>query len=217
MYALRMINNGYADHAGSRSDFVVVGHPEYNAGKVRSDYGYKEEWDTRGIPSMPPRSLPGDKIRRMGTTKYLRLLAEPAQKPKYKERVLAKSRSDTQIGRSMSSTTSNDGGGFAGFLKEIDSCDKLPSVAPNRLTAGYANHIRHQPVMKHYNGIQEDLADLKTRLRLAPEATKADLLMGDSWRYYALHLKQAKKNDLALRTTKLKATKTMERAMRGPE
>lgn len=34
MYGLRLINNFYADFAGTRSDFVVVGHPEYNLGKA---------------------------------------------------------------------------------------------------------------------------------------------------------------------------------------
>eukprot|EP00931_Biecheleriopsis_adriatica_P078373 TRINITY_DN51838_c0_g1_i1.p1 TRINITY_DN51838_c0_g1~~TRINITY_DN51838_c0_g1_i1.p1 ORF type:complete len:237 (-),score=41.37 TRINITY_DN51838_c0_g1_i1:78-725(-) len=215
MYALRMINNGYSDHAGTRSDFVVVGHPEYNLGKVRSDYGYKEGWDTRGIPCLPPRSIPGDKIRRMGTARYIKALSEPEKKPKYKDRVLAKSRSDTQVG--MNTSHGSDGGGFEGFIQELESCDRLPSCAPNRLTAGYANHSRHQPVMKHYTAVQEDLNSLKTRLRMSPETVKAELQIDDSWRYYSQYLKQAKKNENQLRHTKFKAAKTVEKAMRGPD
>ncbi|CAJ1345095.1 unnamed protein product [Effrenium voratum] len=209
MYGLRLINNFYADYAGSRSDFVIVGHPEYNLGKVRSDYGYKEGWDTRGIPSLPARSIPGDRIQRAGTEKYLKSLARPEPKPKYKERVLAKSRSEPQVRKAEPKGDIDD------FFQELTSFDKLPPCSPNRLTAGWANDMRSQPVMKHYNAIQEELEGLRSRVLRAPGVVKAELQSDDAWRYYALHLEQAKKNDLQLRQTKQKANAWVQKAMRG--
>jgi len=220
MYSLRLINNGYADHAGSRSDFVVIGHPQYNLGKVGADMGYKEGWDTTGTPCLPKRSLPGDRMRRMGKGKYLESLRSTEHKPSYKERVLAKSQSDTKVGaiRSLYSTAFSPGdpqGSLDTFVDQLQASDRLPACIPHRTTSGYANHIRSQPVMKHYTSIQEDLVDLRMRLRLAPEATKAHLQADDAWRYYALHLKQANKNEGQLRRTKMNATATVKKAMSG--
>eukprot|EP00434_Breviolum_minutum_P004622 symbB.v1.2.004073.t1/scaffold200.1/size464218/3 len=213
MYGLRLINNFYADYAGTRSDFVVVGHPEYNLGKVQSDYGYKEGWDTSGIPSIPGRSIPGDRIQKMGTGKYLKALAKPEAKPKYKERVLAKSRSEPQVRR----IGDEPGGDIDTFFQELLSVDKLPPCTPNRLTAGWANDQRSQSVMKHYTSVQEELESLRRRVRRSPEAVKVELQVDDAWRYYALHLKQAKKNDMQLRQVKSKASKWLEKAMKGTD
>lgn len=210
MYGLRLINNFYADFAGTRSDFVVVGHPEYNLGKVRSDYGYKEGWDTTGIPSIPGRSLPGDRIHKMGTGKYLKALAKPEVKPKYKERVLAKSRSEPQVRRG-----DEPQGDINSFFEELLMVDKLPPCLPNRLTAGWANDMRSQAVMKHYSSVQEELESLRDRVQRSPEVVKAELETDDAWRYYALHFKQAQKNDAQLRRVKMKANKWVQQAMRG--
>mmetsp|Transcript_17588 Transcript_17588/g.41338 ORF Transcript_17588/g.41338 Transcript_17588/m.41338 type:complete len:216 (-) Transcript_17588:96-743(-) len=215
MYGLRLINNFYADFAGTRSDFVIVGHPEYNLGKAQSDYGYKEGWDNRPIPSKPGRSLPGDRIQRKGKAAYLEALAKPACKASYKERALAKSQSDTQVraragGRDAGSTIDT-------FLEELQAMEKLPPCSPNRLTSGWANDIRSQPVMKHYSAVQEDLEVLRRRLHRTPSAVKAELQQDDAWRYYDLYFQQAKKNGEQIRQTKLKANKMMEKAMRGTD
>mmetsp|Transcript_5769 Transcript_5769/g.10320 ORF Transcript_5769/g.10320 Transcript_5769/m.10320 type:complete len:216 (-) Transcript_5769:162-809(-) len=215
MYGLRRINNFYADYAGTRSDFVIVGHPEYNLGKVQSDYGYKEGWDNRGIPSLPARNMAGDRIQRMGKAAYLQALAKPSQKPKYKERALAKSHSDTQVGSRAGAGSS--AGDVDAFLEELQSLERLPPCAPNRLTSGWANDIRSQPVMKHYSSVQEDLEVLRRRLQRTPSMVKAELQQDDTWRYYALYLQQAKKNGEQIRQTKQKASKMMEKAMRGTD
>eukprot|EP00439_Symbiodinium_sp_Y106_P046033 s4092_g5.t2 len=254
MYGLRLINNFYADFAGTRSDFVIVGHPEYNLGKAQSDYGYKEGWDNRPIPSKPGRSLPGDRIQRKGKAAYLEALAKPACKASYKDRALAKSQSDTQVraragGRDAGSTidtfleelvsyhrclqcfdmlivefvrlSSIDGSWppyrSAPFLLELQAMEKLPPCSPNRLTSGWANDIRSQPVMKHYSAVQEDLEVLRRRLHRTPSAVKAELQQDDAWRYYDLYFQQAKKNGEQIRQTKLKANKMMEKAMRGTD
>ncbi|CAE7227625.1 unnamed protein product [Symbiodinium natans] len=216
MYGLRLINNFYADFAGSRSDFVIVGHPEYNLGKVQADYGYKEGWDNRPIPSLPGRSMPGDRIQRMGKAAYLQALAKPARKPSYKERALSKSQSDPQVGTRVKASK-DAGGTIDTFLEELQSFDKLPPCAPNRLTSGWANDIRSQPVMKHYSAVQEDLDVLRRRLQRTPGAVKAELQQDDAWRYYDLYFQQAKKNGEQIRQTKLKANKMMEKAMRGTD
>eukprot|EP00438_Fugacium_kawagutii_P031898 Skav201099 [mRNA] locus=scaffold3879:55809:67629:- [translate_table: standard] len=93
--------------------------------------------------------------------------------------------------------------------------DKLPPCLPNRLTAGWANDIRSQSVMKHYTSVQEELESLRGRVQRCPQAVKAELEADDAWRYYALHFKQAQKNDAQLRRVKLKANKWVQEAMRG--
>ncbi|CAE7373897.1 unnamed protein product [Symbiodinium sp. CCMP2456] len=215
MYGLRLINNFYADFAGTRSDFVIVGHPEYNLGKAQSDYGYKEGWDNRPIPSKPGRSLPGDRIQRKGKAAYLEALAKPPCKASYKERALAKSQSDTQVRARASGRDA--GGTIDTFLEELQAMEKLPPCSPNRLTSGWANDIRSQPVMKHYSAVQEDLEVLRRRLHRTPSAVKAELQQDDAWRYYDLYFQQAKKNGEQIRQTKLKANKMMEKAMRGTD
>eukprot|EP00913_Durusdinium_trenchii_P022275 g20928.t1 len=61
----------------------------------------------------------------------------------------------------------------------------------------------------------EELESLRGRVQRSPDAVKVELEVDDAWRYYALHLKQAKKNDLQLRQVKFKANKWVQQAMRG--
>lgn len=149
----------------------------------------------------------------MGTGRYLKALAKPEPKPKYKERVLAKSRSEPQL--AARKVGDEPGGDIDTFFQELMSIDKLPPCTPNRLTAGWANDLRSQAVMKHYSSVQEELESLRGRVQRSPDAVKVELEVDDAWRYYALHLKQAKKNDLQLRQVKFKANKWVQQAMRG--
>mmetsp|Transcript_27131 Transcript_27131/g.41025 ORF Transcript_27131/g.41025 Transcript_27131/m.41025 type:complete len:101 (+) Transcript_27131:3-305(+) len=76
---------------------------------------------------------------------------------------------------------------------------ELPSCRPNFMSAGYANHMKTQPIWRHYASLKEELEELRTRLRVAPEITKANLRADDSWHYYAVALRQAEKNDALIR------------------
>mmetsp|Transcript_24480 Transcript_24480/g.68780 ORF Transcript_24480/g.68780 Transcript_24480/m.68780 type:complete len:245 (+) Transcript_24480:140-874(+) len=90
MYALRGINNNYADFAGSRSDFVVVGHPEFNLGRNSADYGFPGGWDTSPIPRYPAKNAAGEKLRREGHGPLVRRLTSQASPKPLKERALAR-------------------------------------------------------------------------------------------------------------------------------
>lgn len=221
MFALRQINNNYSDFAGTRSDFVVVGHPEYQGGKVPSESGYGTGWDTTDVKRLPKRSPAADRLRSTGFSRHVRRIAEVPVEPRQtlKERALARSRSSPQLASASSSSHGFAAGGggsrheFDAFLAEMGSPDKLPPCSPNRTSAGFCNHLRSQPVCKHYAAVQEDLKDLRARLKVAPESTKVELLTDDAWRYYAAHLNQARRNEANWRRSKLRATQTVQAKM----
>jgi len=196
MFALRKINNNYSDFAGTRSDFVVVGHPEFNSGKVVEEW--PSGWDTTPIKSKPKRSLPGDRMMRNGGHRELiRRIAGSESRPGYKERALAREKSEPGLLR-QPRTQDRHGMDLDSFIAALDRPGKLPPCSPHRITAGYANHISSQPVCKYYESMQGELGDLKARLQVAPEETRAELASSDSWRYYADRLEQAQRNGAKL-------------------
>jgi len=201
MFALRKINNQYSDFAGTRSDFVVVGHPEFNLGKVPCDNGYGPEWDDRPIPHKLPRSLAADRMRRNGSANHIRRLTEVSPKASYKERALSRSASST----GMKSRTIDrgqlkiaDGGSFQSvdeFLADLSSSQQLPPIGQQVTAAGYGNHIRSQPKCLHYRMIQDDLDDIRKRSRSAPNKVREELMQDEAWRYFASHLEQARRRE----------------------
>mmetsp|Transcript_10941 Transcript_10941/g.22290 ORF Transcript_10941/g.22290 Transcript_10941/m.22290 type:complete len:226 (+) Transcript_10941:118-795(+) len=218
MFALRQINNNYSDFAGTRSDFCVVGHPEFNLGKVGAELGYGHGWDNTNVKSLPKRSPAVERFRSSGgLSKHIRQVAEVPTGPRQslKERALTRSRSSPQMAGSGTHGRGAPTGGdaFDAFVAEMGSTEKLPPCSPNRTVAGFANHTRSQPVCKHYASVQEELKDLRTRLRASPEATKGELLADDSWKYYAAHLEQAKRNEAQWRRCKLRATPNVQTLM----
>eukprot|EP00928_Gymnodinium_smaydae_P088625 TRINITY_DN72692_c0_g1_i1.p1 TRINITY_DN72692_c0_g1~~TRINITY_DN72692_c0_g1_i1.p1 ORF type:complete len:228 (-),score=29.95 TRINITY_DN72692_c0_g1_i1:119-802(-) len=213
MYGLRTINNGYADFAGTRGDFVVVGHPEFNLGKSRALYGYGPGWDTSKIPCYPARSQPGDRLRRAGVKNHINRLTDATPKPTYKERALARSASapGSRLCGRMSDIT--DAEALEAFIEDVSTAKVLPSCGPARTTAGYANHIRSQPLCKHYTAVQDDLADLQSRLRMAPDATKNELKQEDCWKYYSSYLELGRRKEGHLRKERMKSLPNVKAAM----
>lgn len=214
MFALRKINNNYKDFAGSRSDFVVVGHPEFNLGRVYGD-SYPPGWDTSAVKSLPRRSLPLDRMLRTGGhAEHLRRVADVRPRPPPKERALARARSEPQVApRSSAAGSGAEGADFADFLAALTGPGELPACKPHRVTAGYGNHIKSQPVCKHYAGVESDLKDLKWRLSVDPDATKADLQSEESWKYYAVYLAQARRNEANLRKERDRSLPAVQRVM----
>lgn len=256
MFALRGINNNYKDFAGTRSDFVVVGHPEFNLGKERAVYGYPDCWDTTNVRCRPKRNPVAERLRRPGNTvEHLRHLTEVHNEPRpgLKARAFARVRSSPELsgrggtspggggpqggaspsvlaaaamaGRSAmaplerSTSTSNFGrgpppprelrGNFAAFLEDLTS-RTLPACGPKRVTAGFGNHSRSQPVCTHYERMRDELAALRVRLRLSPEATRQELLEDGSWRYYAEFLEAARRDEAKVRRTCQKAAPAVQ-------
>jgi len=195
MYSLRKINNQYSDFAGTRSDFVIVGHPEFNLGKKGCENGYEPGWDTTPVPSHKARSLPADRMRRDGSANHIRRLTELSPKPSLKSRALARSSSGFKDRGQLSIA---GGGAFQSvdaFMEDLSRSDSLPPVGMQVTAAGYGNHIRSQPKCKHYSMVQEDLTEMRTRIKSSPAKVRDELLQDDAWRYFASHLEQARRRE----------------------
>jgi hypothetical protein len=68
----------------------------------------------------------------------------------------------------------------------------------------------------YYRNLREDLAELKVRLRLAPDATRAELLQDDAWKYYATHLDHGHRQEATKSRTRLQALPSVSATMRVP-
>lgn len=211
-----MINNQYSDFAGTRSDFVVVGHPEFNLGKVICDTGYAPVWDTTPIPHHAARSLPGDRMRRSGSASHIRRLTDVSPKPSLKSRALSRSSSNFKDRGQLSIA---DGGSFPdvdAFMKDLMTSEKLPPIGLQVTASGYGNHIRSQPKCKHYSMIHEDLTQLRTRAKSAPHKVRKELLEDDAWRYFASHLEQARRREAQHKRQCSKAMSHVTSVIRAP-
>lgn len=203
MYGLRSINNMYAEHAGSRSDFVIVGHPEYNYGKVGSSRGFGPGWVADPIPCCPKTSPAIARLRRNGSAKLLEHLAtshdEPQPTPQ--ARALAKKQraSSTSALRAGGEARLDAGdlrNNFDRFVAALLSPETMPVCRPSeRISVGAANHMTAGGLCKRYSMLNEELAELAERLKRNRAATERDLLMTKSWKYYALQLEQARRQE----------------------
>lgn len=195
MYSLRGINNQYSDFAGTRSDFVVVGHPEFNLGKKGAEGGYGPGWDTTPNPCKLARSLPADRMRRSGSAAHIRRLTDLSPKPSMKSRALSRSASTFKDRGQLSIASGGSFQSVDAFMEDLSRSDSLPPVGMQVTAAGYGNHIRSQPKCKHYSMVQDDLTDIRTRLKLAPDKVREELLQDEAWRYFASHLEQARRRE----------------------
>ncbi|CAE8672290.1 unnamed protein product, partial [Polarella glacialis] len=88
MYGLRSINNMYSEHAGSRSDFLIMGDPQFQFGKVHScTKGYHASWDARPVPAHPRKNM----ARARSTGDLVKQLYAPGPIGLLKERALQRS------------------------------------------------------------------------------------------------------------------------------
>mmetsp|Transcript_40358 Transcript_40358/g.75440 ORF Transcript_40358/g.75440 Transcript_40358/m.75440 type:complete len:226 (-) Transcript_40358:75-752(-) len=203
MYGLRSINNMYSEHAGKRSDFVIVGHPEYNYGKVGSANGFGPGWCTDTNPMEPKTSPAIARLRRNGSAKLIKHLAtvHDTPPPKPQERALAKKQ------RASSTSALRPGGegsvdagdltkNFDAFIAALLSPETMPVCRPSeRVIIGASNYMRAGGLCKRYSLLNEELAELAERLKRNRAATERDLLMTKSWKYYALQLDQARRQE----------------------
>lgn len=194
MWGLRRINNGYT--GGTRSDFVIIGHPEFNLGQAGSESGLGPGWDCRPNPHHPRSSEAGERLRRAGSGSLLaRLTAAPAPATceGLKGRALAH-------GRRAASCAPVVPLGFDGLLAMLRAGESaLPTCAPpDRVTAGAANHLSTSSICGHYAALTEELASLAGRLRRDPDGTEHALLATGSWKHYAQALDDARRREARL-------------------
>lgn len=208
MYSLRSINNMYSEHAGSRSDFIIVGHPEFTDGKVRcSERGLPNSWDTRPKPHMVPA-----RARSTGAL-LLRRLTEVQPSATYKERALERKRGEQVAAASaaMSAQRLPPTRDFNVFLDELSRSEPerefRADVADTRTPASHAGTVGYAAVCRHFSRIDGELGDLRTQFRRDPEGTRKKLRESGAWRYYAEHAEQAKR---------LETQFSRERAKKGP-
>eukprot|EP00929_Paragymnodinium_shiwhaense_P119065 TRINITY_DN90954_c0_g1_i1.p1 TRINITY_DN90954_c0_g1~~TRINITY_DN90954_c0_g1_i1.p1 ORF type:complete len:215 (-),score=45.95 TRINITY_DN90954_c0_g1_i1:108-752(-) len=192
MYGLRKINNMY--EGGTRSDFVVVGHPEYQMGAVRAARGYDAKWDTTPIPMLPAKSVAKDRLRQSGSAQLLQRLRAPLEDPPTRER--AQGRSAKEYANSRKALAGDLRADFDRFIAAMKS-EALPTYqGGDRITSGAGNHLADAGACRHYKIVNDELADLAARLKRQPEVTEYELLATDSWRYYALRLEQARRRGI---------------------
>jgi hypothetical protein len=200
MYGLRSINNMYSEFAGTRSDFIVVGHPEFNGGKVGSSSGFGKGWVDEPIPCNPKTSPAIQNVKRKGgSAKILHRLRqvpdEPA--PSIKSRALARAESAAAVDTSNSLDANDVRHNFDAFIAAIKAPESLPAFRPDlmRTTQGAGNHSVEGAGCRRHAAFQEELQDVIQRLRRDPVGTERDLLKTQAWKHYAFHLEMARRRE----------------------
>lgn len=212
MYGLRRLNNAYSEHAGSRSDFIIVGHPEYNRGKV---YGevlsparlgrsvQHPKWDERKVPCHPKRSPAADRLRESGVGDLWKRVSavQSSSPPTLKARALSRSRSlgaGPRVGSGCGSTDLGDGLGdlrssFGDFARAMAL--PLPHFEPpgEGVGSGSSNAMAARGTRRHYSSMRAHLEEVQEQLRRDPEGTRRELWETNAWKYYALQLENARR------------------------
>lgn len=216
MYGLRTINNQYKDFAGTRSDFVVVGHPEFCLGKQGSNQGYDACWDQTQVRMRPARNIARDRsfqklVADVSSPKPWQTLKEKALERRSRSAASLSSPCSPGYSSGQSSPARSDG--FDQFIKTLSSEKGPPTCKLSRASGGYSNHMRSLGPCKHYADMDEHIADIRRKLEFAPDATREELKSGDTWKYYALHLEQANRLDTKRRRQQGKAMAITEKAV----
>lgn len=199
MYGLRSINNMYSEHAGKRSDFIVVGHPEFNQGKVGSSSGFGKGWADIPVPCYPKKSPAVANVIKQGglAKKYQRLGLRPDEPaPNPRERALARSRS-AAAGEKAHVDDGDVRHSFQAFLAALQDTSSLPTFRPDlmRVTQGAGNHSVEGSGCRRHAAFQDELEDLMKRLKQKPAETERDLFRTGSWKYFAEHLEVARRRE----------------------
>mmetsp|Transcript_45887 Transcript_45887/g.127325 ORF Transcript_45887/g.127325 Transcript_45887/m.127325 type:complete len:217 (+) Transcript_45887:145-795(+) len=185
MYALRSINNLYSEHAGKRSDFVILGHPEFKNGKARSDH-LSEPWDTRRA-LQPRRNLA--RSRSLGALVGQLSYVEP--RAPYKVR--SRERESARVARADAPALRED---MDAFLSELAArAEESPSIEVPvvRTATSHAKTMGWTPVCRHATELNGSLGDLRERLLTDPIGTRKKLQASGSWKYYAEQLERARR------------------------
>lgn len=187
----------YSEHAGQRSDFIIVGHPEFQQGKVISNRSKFPLWDSSPIPSKPGKHL----ARSRSTGALVQQLYSPGPVGQLKERALSKSAKSTMkvlpssprgtLGNSFSAfekALMEQGESEETFQKHGDPGKKLEQ--PRRSAAGVAQNKGHSATCRNFASLHSDMMAIRDRLKADPKGTRKQLLSTGAWKYYATHLEQ---------------------------
>mmetsp|Transcript_96910 Transcript_96910/g.172499 ORF Transcript_96910/g.172499 Transcript_96910/m.172499 type:complete len:195 (-) Transcript_96910:88-672(-) len=181
MYGLRKGGgNHYAMFAGSRSDFIVVGHPEFNIGKLASEKGVGGQWDTRRCPSRPARGHVMEKLRHSMNESSPRLRGPRQQGLTLKERALERASSAPSLSRHSPSGSFQAADSLSKAMKEFQLSKGMVSAldSPAEVTPSPHEYLRHQKPtgMGKYNYAipEQALPFLATFDRSASEMAKFD-------------------------------------------
>mmetsp|Transcript_72791 Transcript_72791/g.137690 ORF Transcript_72791/g.137690 Transcript_72791/m.137690 type:complete len:216 (-) Transcript_72791:62-709(-) len=180
MYGLRGINNCYAEFAGTRGDFIIVGHPEFQKGRNGASnlgagwhQGKKLQPSRRALSYKPSKTL----------------LSPRGSQPGLKVRAQARAQAAAERAASPSDSAF---AGVDGFLAALAASEALPPVLTRHspklvrgTDGGAPMHGRNTPVNRHYQALQGDLTDLRQRWKSDPEGTRQALAKSGAWRYYA--------------------------------
>jgi len=206
MYNLRGINNMYSEHAGQRSDFIIVGHPEFQQGKVVSSRTTFPQWDNSRQPSKPGKHL----ARSRSTGALVQQLYSPGPIGQLKERALSKSSKSTMnmLPSSPRGTLGNSFSEFEKALMEVGESEEPfqkhgdPSrklEQPRRTAAGVAHVKGHSATCRNFASLHSDMMAIRERLKQDPKGTKKQLISTGAWKYYAAHIEQDRQLEGQLR------------------
>mmetsp|Transcript_51380 Transcript_51380/g.166572 ORF Transcript_51380/g.166572 Transcript_51380/m.166572 type:complete len:285 (-) Transcript_51380:73-927(-) len=185
MYNLRKINNMYSEHAGERSDFIILGHPEFIYGKQRAQVrGMPAGWDARGILSHPAKNM----AKTRSTCALVGDLTVSEKRPPLKERALLRSASSGASPKSRSMLR-DDFEGFVAALQEPE----LARQGQQRTLTDAAKSQGWSAVCRHFGSMDRELGELRRRLHDDPEGTRRELQRTGAWKFYADHIEQAKR------------------------
>ncbi|CAJ1422679.1 unnamed protein product [Effrenium voratum] len=187
---------------GTRSDYIVVAHPEFALGKVGSSRGYSKKWDTSKIPTSPPGGPLALRLRRAGSGTLQRVTVPLQTLPNPRERAMAKKA--VAPAPRCASPMDQDFQAFRHALQEVlgssepSHCRRTKDEDvqgrqmgfDHRLTSGYFNNITEAPLACRRRDTTESLLELSRRLATEPQATERDLLRSGSWRYWAKELEK---------------------------
>uniref|UniRef100_A0A7S1RI62 Uncharacterized protein n=1 Tax=Alexandrium catenella TaxID=2925 RepID=A0A7S1RI62_ALECA len=193
MYGLRSINNMFAEHAGSRSDFIIVGHPEYKHGKVRSQTGLGDGWDVKRA-MRPQKQLAasrsfGTLVSELVTPEPWVPLKEKTLRKQAMQKELASTSPEGKLGRS--SSTGGLHRDFDAFIEQLNT-PKAEHVAGRtaRTPLSFAQNKRSATVCRHFAARHDEIEDLRQQFATKPDATQKQLRESGAWRYYALQMEQ---------------------------
>ena len=189
----------YSEHAGKRSDFIIVGHPEFQMGKVHSSTRQFPAWDMRPVPSKPGKSL----AKNRSVPNLVRQLSAPGPVGNLKARALQKHSSKLEV--LHASPRGSIVASFDAFERAIHDMAaheqeaKYAREQRMRTAASYASKKGHSATCRNFANLHRELNDLREKLEVEPEKTREALLSTSAWKYYAKHLEQAQQLESDLR------------------
>lgn len=198
MYGLRRMNNLYKEHAGARGDFIIVGHPEWQNGKVQK---IPQSWD----PSMPkchPRNSPAaERLRKSGESSLIkRLTTDFPTSPRQRALEKAKTR---QMSRSFSTPNMSGPEAFESFIERLTAAGsggpalpKITNFGTPLVTGGEGtNDLGQRGACKYYDSLSEEMLGIADRLRRDPERTRKLLEDSGSWKFWNKQLTLAEQHE----------------------